>query len=40
MDDADIRRARIEDVDFLLPLNNRASEGIAEHIWAQMAAPG
>jgi len=40
MDDADIRRARIEDVDFLLPLINRASEGIAEHIWAQMAAPG
>lgn len=36
----EIRRARLEDADLLLPLMNRAGEGIPEYIWAQLAAPG
>jgi len=35
-----IRRATVEDTDFLLPLIDRAAEGIPVLIWAQMAAPG
>lgn len=34
-----VREARRDDADFLLPLINRAGEGIPEYIWAQMAAP-
>ena len=36
----EIRRARLGDADILLPLMNRAGEGIPEFIWGQMAAPG
>lgn len=39
-DEIQIRAARREDADFLLPLINRAGEGIPEFIWAQMAAAG
>jgi ribosomal protein S18 acetylase RimI-like enzyme len=39
VDDILIRAAQPEDSDFLLPLINRAGEGIPEYIWAQMAAP-
>jgi ribosomal protein S18 acetylase RimI-like enzyme len=39
-EDIQIRAALPEDADFLLPLINRAGEGIPEYIWAQMAAPG
>jgi ribosomal protein S18 acetylase RimI-like enzyme len=39
-EDFKIRPARQDDAHFLLPLINRAGEGIPEYIWAQMAAPG
>ncbi len=39
-DDLRIRPARRDEAEFLLPLINRAGEGIPEYIWAQMAAPG
>ncbi|MEO3430271.1 GNAT family N-acetyltransferase [Pelagibius sp. CAU 1746] len=37
--DLAVRRGRPEDVDFLLPLINRAGEDIPKCIWAQMAGP-
>jgi GNAT superfamily N-acetyltransferase len=40
MVDSIIRPARRQDAGFLLPLVNRASEGIAAHVWAQVAEPG
>jgi len=36
----EIRPAKREDARFLLPLINRASEGLAEHVWAKLAEPG
>lgn len=38
-EDFHIRPARRDDAAFLLPLIDRAGEGIPEYIWAQMAAP-
>lgn len=35
-----IRPARADEADFLLPLINRATEGLAEHMWLEMADQG
>lgn len=35
-----VRKARREDADFLLPLIDRASEGLAGYFWAQIAENG
>lgn len=35
-----IRPARLEDAGFMVPLIDRAGEGIPWHFWTQMAAPG
>lgn len=40
MPDLKIRRADREDAQFLVPLIDRATEGLAKHMWAELAAPG
>jgi ribosomal protein S18 acetylase RimI-like enzyme len=40
MSKPEIRRAEKTDAAFLMPLVNRASEGLATHIWGTLAEPG
>jgi len=40
MNDLEIRPARPEDAEFLVPLINRAGEGIPKHVWTSLASVG